>query len=74
MWFVRVLCVLMIAVLAGVLSWEPMRDHLEADNGYVLLWGLIGAFLSGLCPLLHKADHHAAEKSGSDLLRPGPQE
>ena len=45
MGLVRVLCVLMIAVLAGVLSWEPMRDHLEADNGYVLFWGLIGVFL-----------------------------
>ena len=30
MGFVRILCVLMIAVLAWVLSWDPMRDHLEA--------------------------------------------
>ena len=22
-----------------------MRDHLEADNGYVLIWGLIGVFI-----------------------------
>ena len=33
--FVRVLCVLMIAVLAGVLSWEPMREYLAQDNSYL---------------------------------------
>ena len=43
--FVRVLCVLMIAVLAGVLSWEPMREHLAQDNAYLFFWGMIGAFL-----------------------------
>ena len=45
MGIVRVLCVIMIAVLVWVLSWEPMSRHLAADNGYVLFWGLIGVFL-----------------------------
>ena len=43
--FVRVLCVLMIAVLAGVLSWEPMREYLAQDSAYFFFWGMIGVFL-----------------------------
>ena len=43
--FVRVLCVFMIAVLAGVLSWEPMREYLAQDNAYLFFWGMIGVFL-----------------------------
>ena len=43
--FVRVLCVLMIALLTWGLSWEPMREHLAQDNVYVFFWGMIGVFL-----------------------------
>ena len=43
--FVRVLCVLMIAVLLGFLNWDLMRETLAEDNAYLFFWGMIGVFL-----------------------------
>ena len=43
--FVRVLCVLMIAVLLWFLNWDLMQETLAEDNSYLIFWALIGAFL-----------------------------
>lgn len=43
--FVRVLCVLMIAVLLWFLNWDLMQETLAEDNAYLIFWALIGAFL-----------------------------
>lgn len=37
--FVRVLCVLMIAVLLWFLNWDLMRETLAEDNIYLFFWG-----------------------------------
>ena len=43
--FVRVLCVLMIAVLLWFLNWDLMQETLAEDNAYLIFWALVGAFL-----------------------------
>ena len=43
--FVRVLCVLMIAVLLWFLNWDLMQETLAEDNAYLFFWGMIGVFL-----------------------------
>ena len=43
--FVRVLCVLMIAVLLWFLNWDLIQETLAEDNSYLFFWGMIGVFL-----------------------------
>lgn len=39
--FVRVLCVLMIAVLLWFLNWDLIQETLAEDNSYLFFWGMI---------------------------------
>lgn len=43
--FVRVLCVLMIAVILWFLNWDFMQETLEEDNAYLIFWAMIGVFV-----------------------------
>ncbi len=43
--FVRVLCVLMIAVILWFLSWDFMQETLAEDNAYLIFWAMIGVFV-----------------------------
>ena len=43
--FVRVLCVLMIAVLLWFLNWDLMQKTLAEDNAYLAFWVMIGVFV-----------------------------
>ena len=43
--FVRVLCVLMIAVLLWFLNWDLMQETLAEDNAYMIFWVMIGVFV-----------------------------
>ena len=43
--FVRVLCVLMIAVILWFLNWDFMQETLAEDNAYLIFWAMIGVFV-----------------------------